>query len=96
MKSRSIRLISTPQPGLPGTVEITMEARPELYWIRRIAVASGAAYELAKRSGAPGNSYAVLLDSEEGHHSCECLGFLRWDRCKHVEGLIALRRAGKL
>ncbi|MGL6096779.1 MAG: SWIM zinc finger family protein, partial [Fimbriiglobus sp.] len=28
--------------------------------------------------------------------SCECLGFLRWDRCKHVLGLRELIRRGLL
>ena len=28
--------------------------------------------------------------------SCECLGFLRHGRCRHVSGLLALIREGKL
>jgi hypothetical protein len=34
-------------------------------------------------------TYDVLLDPL-GRHTCECLGFLRWGHCKHVDSLAAL------
>jgi len=46
-------------------------------------------------------AYDVLLDLEPDDpdrpgHSCECLGWLRWGKCKHVASLAALHRQGKL
>ncbi len=29
-------------------------------------------------------------------HTCECLGFLKWGRCKHLRALLALREHGRL
>jgi hypothetical protein len=40
-------------------------------------------------------SYDVNL-SPDGKHRCECLGFLRWGHCKHVNGLAVLVEGGKL
>jgi hypothetical protein len=57
----------------------------------------GQAYRLTKLSPVEDGeeaTYHVLL-SRQGH-ACECQGFLRYDRCKHVEGLLALVQAGKL
>ena len=53
----------------------------------------GAAFHLDKE-GNGGESYDVMLDGKLSH--CECAGFLRWTRCKHVEGLIALQNAGRI
>jgi hypothetical protein len=55
-----------------------------------------AAFRLAKaeRGGVAGEVYDVLIDGARS--SCECLGFLRWKRCKHVEALESLIAAGKL
>jgi hypothetical protein len=52
----------------------------------------GRAYRLTKPDG---EQYHVLL-ADDGRHSSECKGFLRWSHCKHVEGLAALRQAGFL
>ena len=40
-----------------------------------------------------GERYDVLLGAEP---SCDCKGFLRWNRCKHADGLAALKRAGRV
>lgn len=42
-----------------------------------------------------GATYSVLLSPEDGKHSCECPGWLRWNKCKHVAGLLALAAAGR-
>jgi hypothetical protein len=36
----------------------------------------------------------VLLEGEGG--TCECKGFIRWDKCKHRDGLLALFKRGLL
>jgi hypothetical protein len=49
-----------------------------------------------KRTDARGKvaaSYDVRL-SPEGHVTCECKGFLRWGRCKHVRTLQAAGMLG--
>ena len=46
------------------------------------------------------DEYLVCIDvgSEDGgpRHHCDCLGFIRWCHCKHVESLLALHHAGRL
>lgn len=41
-----------------------------------------------------GSSYHVRLDGTDS--TCDCLGFEAHGRCKHVDSLLALDRAGKL
>ena len=41
-------------------------------------------------------TYHVHLTTD-GRHSCECKGFLRWQKpCKHIGALQALTSAGRL
>jgi hypothetical protein len=42
-----------------------------------------------------GTLYHVRIGRRE-ECSCECLGFLYWGRCRHLLGLLALVRRGKL
>jgi hypothetical protein len=42
-----------------------------------------------------GTVYHVRV-GDPADSTCECLGFLRWGRCKHVAGLRALIRLGAL
>jgi hypothetical protein len=47
----------------------------------------GRAFEVVKLCPQEGNpTYHVLL-AADGTHSCECKGFLSWDRRRHVSGL---------
>ena len=67
-----------------------------LYWLRRIGSDFGDGFELTKFTpsvrGDGDEQYHVHL-SNEGH-TCECKGFLRWGRCKHVDALVCLREQG--
>ena len=92
--TRHVRLALRPFEGNPGVVNITVGKDLTCYFIYPIASEFGAAYRLEKFGGYGGGAYDVNLDGEGG--SCECKGFLRWGHCKHVEGLRALRDAGKL
>jgi hypothetical protein len=38
----------------------------------------------------------VSYDVDLSAGTCECMGFLRWGHCKHLESLAALKAAGKL
>jgi hypothetical protein len=85
--------------AVPGLVQITESARQDLYDVLAIPADFGTGYEVHKR-GQGGETYHVLLaPADNGPHSCECLGHLRWGwktRCRHVGGLLTLRQAGKL
>jgi hypothetical protein len=55
------------------------------------------AYEVEKEDGL--TVYTVEIDEERGHHHCDCQGFRSVKHrkaCKHVESLLALRKAGRL
>ena len=43
-----------------------------------------------------GEVYHVLLDPREGFSKCDCPGGEYHQHCKHLDGLAALRQAGKL
>jgi hypothetical protein len=38
----------------------------------------------------------TAYDVDLGAGTCECMGFLRWGHCKHLESLTALKGAGRL
>ena len=42
-----------------------------------------------------GDLYHVRVGRPEDT-ACECMGFLRWDRCKHIAALAALIKKGEL
>jgi hypothetical protein len=66
------------------------------YLVTAMPADFGRAFEVVKLCPEEGNpSYHVLL-AADGTYSCECKGFLSWDRCRHVSGLLQLLRAGKL
>jgi hypothetical protein len=93
--ARTIRLALAPLPSSPGVVSITAGKRTADYFLTRLPSDFGEAYRLDKFPPQGAEVYHVLL-SDEGTHSCECKGFLRWGRCKHADGLAALKRAGRL
>ena len=93
--ARTIRLALAPLPSSPGVVTITARGKTADYLLSRIPSDFGEAFRLDKFPPQGGEVYHVLL-SDGGTHSCECKGFLRWGRCKHADGLAALKRAGRL
>jgi hypothetical protein len=90
-------LVSAPAPdGRAGTVRIIIGKEDTFYELAPIPEAAWCmAFTLTKEDR---TTYAVNLgDPAKGMPpSCECLGYLRWGRCKHVSGLMALVNAGKL
>jgi hypothetical protein len=89
---RTIRLTLKPFEGNPGVVQITVGKDSADYFLSTVPADFGTGFRLEKIGGT--ETYHVNL-SPDGH-SCECKGFGRWGRCKHVEGLAALKRAGRL
>jgi hypothetical protein len=84
--------VSTPVNGL-RCLRIATPVVCDLYWLRCIPVAwGGRGFSLEKADGT--DTYCVLLDGARS--TCECLGFLRWGHCKHVEALAALVEGGAL
>jgi hypothetical protein len=64
------------------------------YYVRAIPSDFGRAFRWEKFSVEGGETYHVCLDGETA--SCECKGFERWGRCKHVSCALALIASGKL
>lgn len=99
-KPRLIKWLSLPPaPGAWGELQITVGKEVARYKAREVDCDFGGrqrGFELHKQGDAEAPVYHVLLDFTRGHHSCECLGFLRWAHCKHSDGLVALDKAGQL
>jgi hypothetical protein len=86
-------------PSVPGCHTLFLHRGAECsgYYVRRLPSDFGLAFGLDKFGCQGGGSYDVLLDLEEGHHSCECKGHLRWGTyCWHIRGLLQLLEQGKL
>lgn len=90
---RSIRWLTPPTAEQCfGVARITVGKESADYFIRELVTDFGRGFEVTKlipNEGA-GRTYHVNLDAQTNHHSCECEGFLRWNHCKHIDGLLAL------
>jgi hypothetical protein len=91
---RTIKLALKPFEGNPGVVSITVGKDAADYFLSTVAADFGTGFRLEKIGG--GETYHVNLAADPKNHSCECKGFGRWGHCKHVDGLAALQRAGRL
>lgn len=88
--ARTIRLVRSPADDGVGVFRIDpAEGRPQFYTLRELPCEIGGRGFAVHRLGM-GNLYHVRVACVDP--SCECLGFLRWGRCKHVAGLAALVR----
>jgi hypothetical protein len=92
--SRSIRLVRPPSVDGVGVFCVLDGPRSVHYTLREIRCDIGGRGFAVHRLGL-GNLYHVRVGSAE-ECSCECKGFLVHGHCRHVEGLLALVRAGKL
>src|SRR5215475_3133022 len=66
----------------------------QFYTFREIRCEIGGRGFAVHRMG-QGELYHVRVGAPEDT-SCECMGFLRWDKCKHIASLAALIRKGEL
>ena len=67
------------------------------YSVEKIGSDFGDGFALTKHVGNPADqceTYHVHL-SDEGH-ACDCMGNLRWQRCKHVDALVKCRDLGTI
>lgn len=71
---------------------IDSQGKEGVYIVETFDADWGNGYRLVKTTG--NESYDVNTDPKHG--ACECLGFLRWGRCKHLSGLRAMEKAGRL
>jgi hypothetical protein len=92
--ARSIRLVvPMNEQGENGLLRITVGKDSADYFLARIPADFGTAFRVEK-VGSEGDAYHVNLNGRQT--TCECKGFTRWNRCKHVDGLTALNAAGRL
>jgi hypothetical protein len=93
-KSRWIRLALAPAGDGIGVFCVRDRKGTAYYTFREIPCAIGGRGFAVHRLGL-GSLYHVRV-GEPADCECECLGFLRHGYCKHIQGLQALTRHGKL
>jgi hypothetical protein len=83
-----------PTATMRGLVRITVNGRAKDYLLAPVPSDYGIGFQLESAGlDGDGAAYAVCLDSDKT--SCECPGFLKWNRCKHTDGLAALVAAAR-
>ncbi|VTR94853.1 e3 ubiquitin-protein ligase zswim2 : [Gemmata massiliana] len=92
--TRTIRLIRPPNTDGVGVFCLDIDGKCQFYTFLEIRCEIGGRGFAVHRLG-QGELYHVRVGAPEDR-SCECLGFLRWGRCKHVAGLAALIKKGEL
>jgi hypothetical protein len=92
--ARSIRLVRPVGADGVGVFCVTTARESVFYAVREIPCAIGGRGFVVHRLGL-GNLYHVRIGAPE-ECTCECKGFLRHGHCRHVLGLLALAREGKL
>jgi hypothetical protein len=92
-QARSVRVF-TGTDEVPTILEITVGGNTTDYHTRRVPSDFGQAFELRRDTPEDPAVYHVLF-MEDGYQ-CECLGFLRWGRCKHPDAVVKLVQLGKL
>jgi hypothetical protein len=93
-EKRSIRLVYPVDERGVGAFTITVGKNSSNYTFCEIPCEIGGRGFAVHRMGL-GNRYDVRVGKPEDI-SCECLGFYAHGRCKHVLGLSALIRLGKI
>jgi hypothetical protein len=84
--------------GLPlaGTLAIEGKAKRDTaeYTVTEFPTAWGRGFQLSKLTAgtdAEAEGYACLIPRDGAGATCECRGFLRWNKpCKHIEALQSL------
>jgi hypothetical protein len=85
---RSIPLLRAPGDDGVGLMAIAAGRSTNYYVFREVPCEIGGRAFALHRLGL-GNLYHVRI-GEPAACSCECLGFLRQGKCKHILGLLAL------
>ena len=93
-RARTIRLVRSPSEDGVGVFSVTVSNRACYYTLHEIACEIGGRGFAVHRTGL-GTLYHVRIGAPRDC-SCECKGFLYRGHCRHVLGLMALIRQGKL
>lgn len=91
---RAVRLVVPPTADGVGVFAIRSREKISYYTFHEIPCEVGGRGFVVHRLGL-GELYHVRIGEPE-ELSCECLGFLRHGRCKHVLGLVALDENNQL
>jgi hypothetical protein len=86
--TRTIELVRPPDEHGVGVFCIAAGGKSQFYAVREIPCEIGGRGFAVHRLGM-GTLYHVRVGKPEDCE-CECLGWLRWGKCKHVAGLLAL------
>ena len=92
--TRSIRLVRSPDRDGVGVFRITAGRTTAFYTLHELRCDIGGRGFAVHRLGL-GNLYHVRVGEPEDC-SCECKGYLYRGLCRHILGLLALIREGKL
>jgi hypothetical protein len=91
---RFVSLPVRPSGQMAGVVRITVGKEQADYFLTELAADFGRGFKVEKIGGTEEESYHVNLNGPET--TCTCKGHLRWQKCKHSDGLAALVAAGRL
>src|SRR5262245_1627589 len=83
-------------PGGPAILTLTIGREQLGYFLYRLTSDFGRCFRLEKFRTQGEEVYDISLDLEHRRHGCECKGWLRWNRCKHVAALLELVNRGLL
>jgi hypothetical protein len=93
---RTVRVAVRPTEVNPAAIIIIREPKySDHYMVWPLPADCGRAFKVEKFLASESPTYHILL-ADDGKHSCECKGFLRWGHCKHISSLLALCQAGQL
>jgi hypothetical protein len=85
---RSVRLVRPPDESGVGVFCLTRGSKQTSYAFKEVPCAIGGRGFALHRLGL-GSLYFVRVGNPEDR-SCECLGFLAHNHCKHIQALTAL------
>jgi hypothetical protein len=91
---RSIRLEQPPDRDGVAVFSVSAGRQTAYYTLREVPCEIGGRGFAVHRLGL-GTLYHVRVGTPQ-ECSCECLGFLAHGHCRHILGLLALMREGKL
>ena len=92
-KTRTVRIVRPPDAAGIGVLCIDTGGKCRFYTFLEIRCEIGGRGFAVHRLG-QGELYHVRVGRPEDT-SCECMGFLRWGKCKHTAALAALIRKGE-
>ena len=86
--ARLVRLLRAPEDTGVGLLALTSRRKTAFYVFKEVPCEIGGRGFVMHRLGL-GPAYHVRVGRPD-ECSCECLGYLRHGKCKHLQGLMAL------